>query len=188
MQDSRTPRLVEHFWVPIFGASCSNKLFVGTARPSHTKPGFRGHLGQFFLGKTAKNKVHLIFFSPAPGNLLNQVFRDWPRSGGFWKQLSTAKHSVQHAIHPSYVHVSLPPYSPDNTLMDGILRADSYGIALFNTGAAWDRVPARPLQRHGMKAIVQTILRSNLGFGPFGAFLTAVRGQRVRKTCQESLR
>ena len=35
MQDSRTPRLVEHFWVPILGASCSNKLFVGTLRPSH---------------------------------------------------------------------------------------------------------------------------------------------------------
>ena len=35
MQDSRTPRLLEHFWVPILGASCSNKLFVGTVRPSH---------------------------------------------------------------------------------------------------------------------------------------------------------
>ena len=35
MQDSRTPRLVEHFWVPILGASCSNKLFVSTVRPSH---------------------------------------------------------------------------------------------------------------------------------------------------------
>ena len=35
MQYSRTPRLVEHFWVPILGASCSNKLFVGTVRPSH---------------------------------------------------------------------------------------------------------------------------------------------------------
>ena len=34
MQGSRTPRLVKHFWVPIFGASCSNKLFVGTLRPS----------------------------------------------------------------------------------------------------------------------------------------------------------
>ena len=32
---SRTPRLVEHFWAPILGASCSNKLFVGTLRPSH---------------------------------------------------------------------------------------------------------------------------------------------------------
>ena len=31
---SRTPRLLEHFWVPILGASCSNKLFVGTLRPS----------------------------------------------------------------------------------------------------------------------------------------------------------
>ena len=28
MQESRTPRLLEHFWVPILGASCSNKLFV----------------------------------------------------------------------------------------------------------------------------------------------------------------
>ena len=34
LPDSRTPRLVEHFWVPISGASCSNKLFVGTLRPS----------------------------------------------------------------------------------------------------------------------------------------------------------
>ena len=34
-QGSRAPRLVEHFWVPILGASCSNKLFVGTLRPSH---------------------------------------------------------------------------------------------------------------------------------------------------------
>ena len=33
-QDPRTPRLVEHFWVPILGASCSNKHFVGTLRPS----------------------------------------------------------------------------------------------------------------------------------------------------------
>ena len=37
MQDSRTPRLLEHFWVPILGASCSNKLFVGTVRPSHLR-------------------------------------------------------------------------------------------------------------------------------------------------------
>ena len=39
MQESRTPRLLEHFWVPILGASFSNKLFVGTVRPSH----FRNH-------------------------------------------------------------------------------------------------------------------------------------------------
>ena len=32
---SRTPRFVERFWVPILGVSCSNKLFVGTLRPSH---------------------------------------------------------------------------------------------------------------------------------------------------------
>ena len=31
---SRTPRLVEHFWVPVLGASCTNKLLVGTLRPS----------------------------------------------------------------------------------------------------------------------------------------------------------
>ena len=31
---SRTPRFVKHFWVPILGAACSNKLFVGTLRPS----------------------------------------------------------------------------------------------------------------------------------------------------------
>ena len=35
-KDSRTPRLVEHFWVLILGVSCSNKLFVGALRPSHT--------------------------------------------------------------------------------------------------------------------------------------------------------
>ena len=34
---SRTPRLVEHFWVPILGASCLNKFFVGTLRPSQIK-------------------------------------------------------------------------------------------------------------------------------------------------------
>ena len=39
MQDSRTPRLLEHFRVPILGAFCSNKLFVGTVRPSHTIQG-----------------------------------------------------------------------------------------------------------------------------------------------------
>ena len=32
---SRPPLFVEHIWVPILGASCSNKLFVGTLRPSH---------------------------------------------------------------------------------------------------------------------------------------------------------
>ena len=32
---SRTPRLVEHFWVPIWGASCLTKILVGTLRPSH---------------------------------------------------------------------------------------------------------------------------------------------------------
>ena len=42
MQDSRTPRLVEHFWVPILGASCSNKLFVGTVRPSHERRAYAG--------------------------------------------------------------------------------------------------------------------------------------------------
>ena len=31
---SRTPPLVEHCWVPILGATCSNKSFVGTLRPS----------------------------------------------------------------------------------------------------------------------------------------------------------
>ena len=31
---SRTPRLVERFWVPIWGAACSNKRFVCTLRPS----------------------------------------------------------------------------------------------------------------------------------------------------------
>ena len=37
---SRTPRLVEHFWVPILGASCSNKLFVGTLRLPHQRKQF----------------------------------------------------------------------------------------------------------------------------------------------------
>ena len=32
---SRLPRLVEHFWVLILGASCSNILLLGTVRPSH---------------------------------------------------------------------------------------------------------------------------------------------------------
>ena len=36
-QDSRTHRLVEHFWVPILGASCSNKLFLGTLRPAQSQ-------------------------------------------------------------------------------------------------------------------------------------------------------
>ena len=50
MQDSRTPRLLEHFWVPILGASCSNKLFVGTVRPS--QPAQQGEIRvkfSFFL-------------------------------------------------------------------------------------------------------------------------------------------
>ena len=33
-KSSRTPRWVQHFWVPILGASCSNKLFVGALRLS----------------------------------------------------------------------------------------------------------------------------------------------------------
>ena len=33
----RPPRLVEHCWVPILGASCSNILLLGTVRPSHRK-------------------------------------------------------------------------------------------------------------------------------------------------------
>ena len=56
-QDSRTPRLVEHFRVPILGASCSNKLFVGTVRPSHLRsarhqraPKSEGYLNQSFPG------------------------------------------------------------------------------------------------------------------------------------------
>ena len=32
---SRTPRLVEHSWVSVLGASCSNRLSVGTLRPTH---------------------------------------------------------------------------------------------------------------------------------------------------------
>ena len=37
---SRKPRLVEHFWVPILGGVCSNKLSVGTLRPSQNWPIF----------------------------------------------------------------------------------------------------------------------------------------------------
>ena len=37
MQASRTPRLVEQVWVPILGASCSNKLFCRHLRPSQLK-------------------------------------------------------------------------------------------------------------------------------------------------------
>ena len=33
-KSSRPPRLVEHFWVPILGASCSSILLLGTVRPS----------------------------------------------------------------------------------------------------------------------------------------------------------
>ena len=54
MQDSRTPRLVEYFWVPILEASCSNKLFVGTLRPSHLRwkiASERRFSLQFFYGK-----------------------------------------------------------------------------------------------------------------------------------------
>ena len=33
--------------------------------------------------KTAEYRVHYIFFSPDPRDLLNLIFRDWPRSGEF---------------------------------------------------------------------------------------------------------
>ena len=33
---SQTPRFVEHFWVSFLGPSCSNRLFVGTLRPSQS--------------------------------------------------------------------------------------------------------------------------------------------------------
>ena len=48
-KESQTPCLVEQFWVPILGASCSNKLFVGTLRPS--QGGFRKTSGRFSLNK-----------------------------------------------------------------------------------------------------------------------------------------
>ena len=55
---SRTPRLAEHFWVPILGASCSNKLFVGTLRPSQ-----RGTIEKIKLA-IRKGKIQLrMFFS-----------------------------------------------------------------------------------------------------------------------------
>ena len=36
---SQPRRLVEHFWVPILGASCSNILLLGTVRPSQLSSG-----------------------------------------------------------------------------------------------------------------------------------------------------
>ena len=33
--------------------------------------------------KNSTTQIHKIIFSPDPGNLLNLVFRNWPRSGEF---------------------------------------------------------------------------------------------------------
>ena len=60
----------------------------GVAKNSFAKLGFWGiFCCQFYPGKTAKHRVHSIFFSPDPRNLLNQIFRDWPRSDEFWRTL-----------------------------------------------------------------------------------------------------
>ena len=49
-----------------------------------TKPGFGAALCWVcLLGKTAKQRVHKLLFSPDPANLPNLIFRDWPRSGEF---------------------------------------------------------------------------------------------------------
>ena len=37
----------------------------------------------FSQERTAKRRVHNIFFSPDPGNLQHLIFRDWPLSGEF---------------------------------------------------------------------------------------------------------
>ena len=63
----------------------------GVAENWFTKLG----LGEHFVGfptKTAKHRVHYLFFSPDPKTLLNPNFRDWPRSGDLW----------------SYAHFNLP--------------------------------------------------------------------------------
>ena len=66
MQDSRTPRLLEHFWVPILGASCSNKLFVGTVRPSWTRQLHKRILWELISEKnyraTTKGQNRFIIF------------------------------------------------------------------------------------------------------------------------------
>ena len=54
----------------------------GAAGNWFTKPGFWEHFVSF-LEKKAKHRVHQIFFSHDPGNLLNLIFRDWPWFGGF---------------------------------------------------------------------------------------------------------
>ena len=55
----------------------------GVAENWFTKPKFWEDFVSFCLGETAKHRVHWIFFSPDPGNLLNLIFWDWPRSGRF---------------------------------------------------------------------------------------------------------
>ena len=56
---SRTPRLVEHFWVPILGASCSNKFLFGPLWPSHCRT-TKKILGNLFSGKKKEPKPKLI--------------------------------------------------------------------------------------------------------------------------------
>ena len=47
-----------------------------------TKPGFREHFINF-PRKNSKTQSSLNFLQSDPRDLLNQIFWDWPRSGGF---------------------------------------------------------------------------------------------------------
>ena len=42
-----------------------------------------GNILSIFPRKNSKTQSSLNFLSPDPGNLLNPIFRDWPRSGEF---------------------------------------------------------------------------------------------------------
>ena len=64
-QDSRTPPLVEHFWVPILGASCSNKLFVGTLWAAQF---FKQPNDPFLLGERLYGAIRLGLGSLRPSS------------------------------------------------------------------------------------------------------------------------
>ena len=53
----------------------------GVAENVFTKPGFWEHFVDF--PRKQQTQSSLNFFSRHPGNLLNLIFRDWPRSGEF---------------------------------------------------------------------------------------------------------
>ena len=71
----------------LFGTVCNHGAGLefswlrGMVEIFFTKPGFWDN----FVGL---GRVHSIFFSPDPGNLLNLLFRDWPWSDEFWFFLS----------------------------------------------------------------------------------------------------